>query len=286
MDTALIGLSLGCVYALIALGFSLVYRTTGILNLAQGAFVMLSGVVAAWLVSNEGLPLWVAVVLGILAAVGAGFVLALAIVLPLWRLRVTEFKTILATLIFALIAENIVLNLFGSRPLDLPAFSEESYAFLGGRLTAQYLWIFGVTLVLVVLALLVLRYTDMGLAMRAVAERPQVARTLGISPTPVALAALVATAGVAGVAGVLIAPVQYAAFSLGITYTVKGFVAAVIGGFGSITGAVVGGLFLGVAEAYVAGHVSSTYQDVIVLSLLFVAMVVRSRGFLPSGQPS
>jgi branched-chain amino acid transport system permease protein len=284
MDTALIGLSLGCVYALIALGFSLVYRTTGILNLSQGAFVMLSGVVTASLVSKSGLPLLPAVLLGILAAVGAGLVLALAIVLPLWRLGVSEFKTILATLIFALVAENVVLNAFGSRPLGVQAFSEGSYAFLGGRLTAQYLWIFGVTLTLVALALLVLRYTDIGLAMRAVAERPQVARTLGISPTRIAIVALATTAGIAGVAGVLIAPVQYASFSLAIPYTVKGFVAAVIGGFGSVTGALAGGVLLGVAEAYVAAEVSSTYQDVIVLSLLFVALLVRPQGLIPSGE--
>lgn len=278
MGTLLIGLSLGCIYALIAIGFALVYRTTGILNLAQGAFVMVGGMVAAWLVSVEGHPLWLGIVAGVLAAAALGFLLAVGIVLPLQRISAGESELVLGGLIFALIVENAVLNLLGSRPLGLPGFSDVTYTVLGGRVTGQYLWIFGVTLALVCLALLLLRHADIGLAMRAVAERPDVARTLGVSPARIAVLAFTITAAAAGLAGVLIAPVQYAAFGLAIPYAVKGFVAAVIGGFGSVGGAVTGGLVLGIAEAYVAGHISSTYQDVIVLGLLFVAMLFRPQG--------
>ncbi|MER3398905.1 MAG: hypothetical protein C4315_10175 [Chloroflexota bacterium] len=276
-DLTFIGLSLGSVYALVAIGFILVYRTSGVLNFAQGGFVMVAGLLGAWMAEQVKLPVAVAAVVGIGAAFLAGGLLAVGVVIPLWRRRAPEFEIILATLLFLLGMENVSLNLLGSQPRSLPPVSEARLWLGGISLPAQYLLLFAVTLLLAYFSHQLLRRTDLGLAMRAVAENPEVSRILGIDPQRVGALAIVGTAILGGVGGVLIAPIQYAAFNLGVVYSVKGFTAAILGGFSSVGGALAGGLLLGLLEAFTARYVSSVYLDSIVLMILLLNLVVRAR---------
>jgi len=178
-DLIFIGLSLGCVYALVALGLTLVYRTSGVLNFAQGGFVMATGLAAAWTSGQAGLPAIVAMLAGVAAATAAGLVLA-AVIIPLWRRRAAEFEVILATLLFLLAIENLCLNLLGSQPRSLRPLYEGAIRLPGVNVPVQYLVLFAVTLALAYLSRWLLYHSDTGLAMRAVAENPLVARILGI----------------------------------------------------------------------------------------------------------
>lgn len=280
--TLISGVALGCVYALVALGYSLIFRTTGIVNFAQGAFVMVGGMSTWWLLDSIGAPFWLSVVGGVVVTGVVGALLWGAVVLPLWKRGSASFVVILATLVFAGLAEDVVEKALGTNPETLPSW-------VTGRLVAgsvvidyQYLVVIGVTLLVLALVLLLLKFSVIGRAMRAVAADRKVASLLGISAERVGALAMVATAAIGGLAGVLFAPVQYTAYSVGLDYGIFGFVAAVIGGFGSLPGALVGGLVVGVVESLVGRYLSATYEEVIALVLLLVLLVVRPRGLVGS----
>jgi len=278
--TIVSGLALGCVYGLVALGYSLIFRTTGIVNFAQGAFVMVGGMSTWWLLDSVGLPLWLAVLGGVLVTAVAGGLLWAGVVLPLWRRGSAAFVVILATLVFGGLAEDVVEKVLGTSPETLPSWVAGRLVVGSVSIDYQYLVVIGMTLVLLVLVLVALRSTVLGRAMRAVAADRRVASLLGISAERVGALAMVATAAVGGLAGILFAPVQYTAYSVGLDYGIFGFVAAVIGGFGSLPGALVGGLLVGVIESLVGRYVSATYEEVIALVLLLVLLVVRPRGLV------
>lgn len=279
VDAIVIGVSLGCVYGLIAIGFSLIYRTTGVLNFAQGGFVMVGGMLTAYSATQWGLPLPVAALVGIAAAGVTGLLLSFGVIFPLWRRRASGFIVILGTLLFMVAAENIVLNTMGSNPLAVPPVTP------GLRIgpapfavDAQVVWIVLTTVVLALLLAWYLRSTRGGIAMRACSVDQSVSRILGISPLRVGLVAIGAAAVIGGIAGVLIGPLQFTAYSVGHAYNIKGFLAAILGGLGNVKGAVVGGVVVGLFEAFVAIYLTTAYLDVLVLLALVLILFVRPQG--------
>lgn len=279
VDTLLIGLSLGAVYGLIAVGFSLIYQTTGVMNFAQGVFVMLGGVGAGYAIREWGWDLPGAALFGIGLGVLSGLLLGAGVVLPLWKRGAAGFVTILGTLLFLVAAENVVLNLAGSDPLAVPRF------FGSARVGVEPVELDAQAVIIIVLAVAItaaltfaLNRTRLGLAMKAVSTDQQVARLLGISPRRVALIAFAVAALLGAVAGLLIAPIQFAAWNAAALYNVKGFIAAVLGGLISIRAALLGGLLLGVAEALIGVYVSTTYLDVALLGVLLALLILRPSG--------
>ena len=272
----LTGLTVGAIYALVALGFAIIYNASHVLNFAQGEFVMIGGMCTVWL-ANAGWPLP--------AAVAAAVLLGALLGLALERFAVEPARgASVVTLIIITIGASILLRGLATLVWDkklhaLKPFSGEAPIQIGGAtLLPQSLWVLGVTLVVVLLLSWFFGRTLLGKALLATSHNRLAAQLVGISVRRVLLVAFGLSAALGAVAGILIAPITFTSWDVGVMLGLKGFAAAVLGGMGSGPGAVVGGLALGIIEAMGAGYLSSAYKDalafVIILAVLF---------FMPNG---
>jgi branched-chain amino acid transport system permease protein len=285
------GLTLGSVYALIALGFSLVYGILKLLNFAHGDVFMVGAFIGWGVLSLLGGPLDPSVAVWILitamvagAMIGCG---VLGVVLERFAYRPLRNAPRIAPLISALGAsffiQNTVLLLYGADFKTYDTFSLVD-PFRGVQIGQVYIWLIRIVVVVAAVALMVglfalVRWTRLGKAMRATAFDREAASMMGIDVDRVIVSAFFIGSALAGAAGVLVGLVfgQINHF-MGFNYGLKGFTAAVVGGIGSIPGAMVGGLLIGLAEAYTAGYISSVFQDLLVFCLLVVVMLVRPSG--------
>jgi branched-chain amino acid transport system permease protein len=273
------GLTSGAIYALVALGFSIVYNASHAINFAQGEFVMVGGMAAVSLV-GFGLPLWAAVPLAVALAGGVGMVVEKFAIEPAQRTGRADVVTlIIITIGVALFLRGLAQVLWDKRVHPLPAFTgAEPIALLGATILPQSLWVLGGT----ALAVLVLGWffgrTLYGKAMRATAFNPLAAQLMGISTRGVMRVSFLLAAALGALGGVLTAPITFTSYDVGVMLGLKGFAAAMLGGLGSFGGAVAGGLMLGLLESLGAGFVSSAYKDaiafVVILGVLF---------FMPGG---
>jgi branched-chain amino acid transport system permease protein len=270
------GLTVGAIYALVALGFAIIYNASRVINFAQGEFVMIGGMAAAVFV-DAGLPL----PLSILAAVGLGMLVGLL----LEKLAVEPARGApVVTLIIITIGASILLRGLAALVWDkkirpLPAFSGEAPLMIGGAtLLPQTLWVLGTTLAAVAALWWFFNRTLSGKAMLAVSHNRLAATLVGISVRRVLLVSFGLSAALGALAGVLIAPISFTAWDVGVMLGLKGFAAAMLGGIGSGPGAIAGGLALGLIEALGAGYLSSAYKDVFAFVVLLAALV-----FLPNG---
>jgi branched-subunit amino acid ABC-type transport system permease component len=256
------GITTGCVYALVALGFVLTANVSGVVNFAQGEFVMLGGIIAAALVA-AGAPIVVAV----LIAVVAGAVVAAAQErLTLAPVRQTpHFIRITITLGVAVVLRGIALILFGKDPLFLPGFTGDGvFVLFGAFLPIQSLWVWLATIVLLAATFWFLKFTDVGRAVRACSINLRAAQLMGVRVERLTLLVFALAGGTGALAGIVITPIVLANWDAGIAYGLKGFIGAILGGFRSPTIAVLGGLGIGVIESLAAGYVSSGYKEAIV----------------------
>lgn len=277
----IIGVGIGCIYGLIAAGYSLIYSTTGIVNFAQGVFVMVGGMATHWFLTSERVAYPLAILGGIVFAVVDGLALWFVVIIPLWRRRAASYYIILATLIFALVTQSVILRWQGSNPVTLPEWTPGLViAIAGGHLPSNYLWIIASMVAIVIGLGAFLKGTILGKEMRACSADRDVSMLLGIAPGRVGGLAMVVAAGIGGLGGVLITPVQFTSFNVGVDYTVFGFVAAIVGGLGSLPGAVGGGIVVGVIGELSSRYFSSAYGDVITFGVLLAFLVVRPQGIL------
>ncbi|MDP2661487.1 MAG: branched-chain amino acid ABC transporter permease [Dehalococcoidia bacterium] len=273
------GLTLGSVYALVAFGLALVYRATSILNVAQGDFSMLGGMAAIFLAVGLSLPIPVAILGALL------FVIAVALLMERFAIRpAAHFPMlilVIVTVALSMTLQGLALVLWGRDSFSLPAFlGSDPISFLGAAILPQAI---GVLVVCGIVSLGFWAFFDrtmVGIAMRASAENPLAASLIGIDPRRMTMLAFVLSGSVGAIAGVLVAPIVFMSFMVGISLTVKGFVAAVVGGINNNLGVVVGGLTLGLLESLIAGVFPSLYKDVITLGLLLVLLCLRPMGIL------
>jgi branched-chain amino acid transport system permease protein len=272
------GLTTGCVYALVALGFVLTANVSGVVNFAQGEFVMLGGVVAAALVA-AGLPLWAAIIIATL--VGAA-VAAAQERLTLAPVRdAPHFIRITITLGVAVVLRGIALLLFGKDPLFLPGFSGEgTFTLAGAVLPVQSLWVWAATAALLGATFWFLKFTDTGRAVRACSINLRAARLMGIDAERLTLLIFALAGATGALVGVVITPIVLATWDAGVSYGLKGFIGAILGGMRNPVVAVLGGLGIGVVESLAAGYVSSGYKDAIVYGILIVYLLIRGGVFL------
>lgn len=269
------GLSQGAVYALVAMGFVAVFSVSGVINLAQGEFAALGGLVALSGV-GAGLPMPLALAVALLV-VGLVAVLMQRLAIAPVR-RMTTLVSIILTLGVSTALKALMLLLYGPQGRGLPPLPGPDLVIGGVSVRAQELWILGVTAVVAVAVTVFYDRTMLGKALRACAEQPVAARLVGISPVAAATVAF-AVAGLLGaIAGVLASPIQLTQWDSGLLLGLKGFVAATLGGLVSIRGAVLGGLVLGVLESLVAGYIDSGYRDAVAFVLLIVVLVARPEG--------
>lgn len=274
----LTGLATGAIYALIGLGIALVYQVTGVINFAQGDFVMVGAVVFAILEETGWPPLQA-------AAVAFGVTVLVGVATERLALRPARDSSIVRLIVLTIGASitihGIALVVLGTSPHFAAPFTPgPPIRFAGVYLLRQYLWVFGVTVVTVVLLWLFLNKSMLGKAMRAAAMNSEAARLVSIPKSLMSLLAFILAAALAGVGGIVLAPILMPSATIGITLGLKGFTAAVLGGLDSPQGAVAGGLLLGVAEALVAGLISSGFEDVLAYTLLLVVLLLRPTGLL------
>jgi branched-chain amino acid transport system permease protein len=280
------GLTIGAIYALVAVGYNVVYASTQVFNLAQGQLVMVGVMMLYEFRELMGWPTIAAIAAAVVVTGLVNVAIELVCVAPLGRNRGGAQRHIaLPAFVTTLGASLVILDIFeivfGSESLPFhPYFPPRAFNIAGVHITRQQLFMIGSALVIVLAYHLFARYTRWGLGLSAMAQNAEGAALRGV---PVGGARLVAfgLAGViSGLAGVAIAPVTYADTTLGFTYALKGFVAMAIGGFGSTTGALVGGAVLGLGEAMLVTYGNDEYRIYASLALLILIFTLRPRGIL------
>lgn len=275
---AFTGCTIGAIYALVAIGFSVIYNATRIVNFAQGEFVMI-GAMTAVSATTAGLPLWLAGLLGFAATAGAG------IALEFTAVRLARGATVLMLIVLTIgasVAFRGLAQVVWDRNFhSLPAFSEmASFEILGASITPQGVWILAATLAVVIALHLFFTRSTNGKAMLAVAIDRDAAMLSGISVNRVTMIAFALAGGLGALGGILIAPVSLIHFESGVMLGLKGFAAAILGGLGSFPGAILGGVLLGIGETFAAGYVSSAYKDALAFLVLLLVILWMPRGLL------
>ncbi len=271
------GLGIGSIYALVALGFVLIYRATNVVNFAQGDFSMIGAFLMVVFAVDMGLPYWLSAVIAIVAMAGFGILFNYGVYYPL-RHR-TFLPVVISTIGASILLQNGVLAAYGPHPQSLPAMLPFPGIAVGGVfLDSQYLLILAVTGAMVVLQYLFFERTMLGKKLQATSQDKEMASLLGI---PVALMIGITfaySAVLGGLAGILVAPLLFVSINMGSTIALKAFAASIIGGFGDVTGAIVGGLALGVVETFGAAYISVPYKDGFAFLVLFLFLMVRPQG--------
>jgi branched-chain amino acid transport system permease protein len=272
------GITSGSIYALTAMGFTLIFNATEIINFAQGQLLMLGGLMAVSL-NGWGLPLWACFVgaVATVAIVSAAFEhLAIR---PLLNKGV--LAQIIATVGAAFALETAAMMIWGRDARALPPFTGEKPISVGGAaVVPQTLWVVGLTVVIVVSLQFFYRRSLFGKAVRACAVNPTAARLQGISYRRVVLFSFALSGAISAAAGVMITPVSFMSYSSGSLLGLKGFAAATLGGIGNPVGAVLGGFALGILEALGIGVVSAGYKDAIAFVILLLVLFLRPAGLL------
>jgi branched-subunit amino acid ABC-type transport system permease component len=273
------GLAIGCIYSLIALGFTMIIRATGVLHFAQGEVVMLGAMFG--ITAHHILPL---PFIGLLIA-GMAFsgLAAVAIELGVYRTlrvrRIPLMSIIIATVGMSILLQNGSQLVWGSEPIAYPRlFSTTVYTWGPVRIAPQLVWIIVLGVIVMVLLQLFIGFTRTGRAMQAAAQDPETAQLMGINLTRTTAY----TYGIAGVlggaAGVLLGSLFYASFNMGFLPAIKAFVAATLGGLGSVGGAMVGGIIFGLIETFAAVSISTSYKDAIGMILLILILLAWPEG--------
>jgi branched-chain amino acid transport system permease protein len=275
------GLTLGAIYALVAIGFVTISRASQIVNFAQGEFVMLGGVLTFFLLKKAGLPYPVASLTAIVFVVLIGFLLYRLVIHPLRKASVLILM--MATLGASFFLSSASGLTFGSLPKSLPPFSKhQTFEVFGMSIQTQSLWVLIVTFLLLVLLYLLSNRTHLGKAMEASSTDPLGADLLGISRTRMTLLAFGVSAGLGSIAGILITPVFYTSYNSGTLLGLKGFIAAVLGGWGRHRGAILGGFVLGLVESVSIIFIPSGYKDAVAFAILLLILHFRPKGILGS----
>ncbi|MGB9588167.1 MAG: branched-chain amino acid ABC transporter permease [Armatimonadota bacterium] len=276
------GITVGSIYAIIALGFSLIYSATNIINLAQGEFVMLGAMFAIFVLNSVGIPLAAAVLIAIVLVAAVGAFLGFAAVRRLQK--ASPISLIIVTVGASIFLKGCAMRFWGKDALPLPAFSPGDSVNIGGAsLTPQSLWVFGITGLMLLAVFLLYEHTTFGKAMKAAAVNKNGARLVGISVNSMVIWAFTISAAIGAVGGTIIAPITLAQWDLGTMLGLKGFCAAILGGLGSGGGAIVGGLTLGILESLGAGLISSAYKDAIAFLILLLILFIKPTGFFGGG---
>ena len=273
------GLTVGSIYAMVAIGFNIIYNVTEVINLAQGEFVVLGGLVMVSLHVTVGLPILLAFPLTIIIVFIVGMLLDRLAISPIRQPSVLTL--IIATIAASIIIKGIAMFTWGKDPFDLPAFSGRTpINFLGAVIQPQYFWVIGFLIITVILLTLFFDKTIIGKAMKACADNPDAASLVGINVKWMILLSFSLSAAIGAVAGITLTPISLMEYDRGAMLAIKGFGAVVLGGLGSFPGAILGGLILGTIESFGAGLVSSGYKDAFALIVLLAVLFLRPSGLL------
>jgi branched-chain amino acid transport system permease protein len=271
------GIGIGSVYALVALGFVLIFRATNVVNFAQGEFSMVAAFLMVIFAVDLEWPYWLSLLLSLGGMAIYGALFNLGVYYPL-RHR-TYLPVIISTIGASILVSNSTLALYGPQPqvlsnlLDFQGFNIGSV-----YLDSQYLLIIGVTVVLVAFQYWFFEHTLLGKKLQATSQDKEMASLLGIPVATMIMLTFVYSAMIGGLAGILVAPILFVSIHMGGTIALKAFAATIIGGFGDVAGAIIGGLALGVIETFGAAYVSVPYKDGFAFLVLVAFLVFRPQG--------
>ncbi len=275
------GITIGAIYALVALGFVTIARASQIINFAQGEFVMLGGMITFSLLHHVGLPYPMAAVTSVFFVILVGFLLYLLVIYPLRKASIPIL--LMATLGASLFISNSSSIVFGALPKALPSFSgDQPFLIAGIPVVPQSLWVLGATFLLLFFLYHLSHKTLLGKAMEASSTDPLGADLSGIWRSLMVFFAFGVSAGMGSIAGILITPIFYTSYSSGTLLGLKGFIAAVLGGWGKNSGAILGGFILGIAESVSVAFIPSGYKDAVAFIILLLILHFRPKGILGS----
>lgn len=270
------GLTIGSIYALIAIGFVVTYNVTGVLNFTQGEFAML-GALAAISLSGAGLPLWAAISLAIAIVVLIGALFEKTAIYPARHSSVATL--IIITIGVSFVFRGLAIFIWGTQPQSLRPFTNnDPITIFQAVLLPQNLWAIAISLVGVFSMGYFFNKTYIGKAVSACVVNPFAARLMGIHPEKMSLIAISISAGLGALAGIVIAPISGASYNMGMMLGMKAFVAVVIGGLTNAPGAVVGAFLLGILESFAEGLWSAGLKDAISFALLLMMLFVKPNG--------
>jgi branched-chain amino acid transport system permease protein len=277
------GLVVGSIYAAIALGFSLVFRVTGAINLSQGGFALVAAMIGYTFGVDWGLPVVVAIPGAVAATVLGGTALAAFTFVPALA-RLSNANVLMLTAGILTMIEGFSLVVWGSQPYAMPPFSGEQPVSFGPILIpTQAFWVFGATALCIAALWFLIAKTKLGSGLRACAENPSAASLMGITVSRMTLLSFGLATLIAAIAGVVVAPATSLQFDTGRLFTISGFVAAAIGGMASFPGAIIGGLFLGLVTQLSTAYISSLFSTAISLLILLVVLIWRPQGLIQAG---
>ncbi len=277
------GLTIGGIYALIAVGYTMVYGVIQLINFAHGEIYMLGAFFAATFIIVMGMPFYMAFILAMACGAICGMLLDVIAYRPLRRSP--RLACLITAIGMSIFLQNLAMLIWGSRPKpfpsqSLPEWFNTTWVFSHFRLTGFHLFVFGVTIIMMVGLNLLIKKTRFGKAMRAVAQNKTMAALAGINVNKVITLTFAVAGSMGAAAGLLVGAYYNSLYpTMGYVAGVKAFAAAVLGGIGSVPGAMLGGIVLGVAEAMGAGYLSSLYRDGISYGVMILVIVFIPAGF-------
>jgi len=271
------GLTVGAIYALVGLGFAIVYNASQVINFAQGEFVMIGGMATVFFWDTAGLPLWLAAPAAVAGAVVVGVVLERLAIEPARNASIVTL--IIITIGASILLRGVAQILWGRGFHALPTFGGNEPVSLGGATVLPHsFWVIGCTLAIVVALWVFFKHTRLGQALLATSYNPVAAQLVGIPTRRILTTAFALAAALGAIAGILITPLALTYATVGVTLGLKGFCAAMLGGLGNPMGAIAGGLVVGLAEAMTAGYLDSAYKDAVAFVIILLVLF-----FMPSG---
>jgi len=281
----LAGLTYGSIYAIVAIGFNIIYNTTGIINFAQGEFVMLGGMISITMLEFMPLPLAIGVAVVLTMVIGA----LIEMVFIRWLKSPGVLRMIIITIGISILAREVALHVWGESVRSLPYFvgnEISAVSILGARISPQVFWVVGVSGLMVLGLSLFFQTTSVGREMRACAANSKAATLCGINTKNMVTLSFMLSAGIGALAGCVMSPITYTQYDIGTGLAIKGFTVAILGGLGNSAGAVAAGLLLGVLEAFSITIVPLAFQDAIAIAILLIILFVRPHGLFGSSEAS
>lgn len=277
------GLAIGCIYGMVGIGFNIIYNTTGIINFAQGEFVMLGGMIVVTLTQLGEIPIWLAIPLTILFVAAIGGLIELLFIRP--NKDQSVLKMIIITIGLSIIIREIALHIWDEKMRTLAPFTGDvttSLSVFGAYIKPQTLWIFGILIITVIFLAAFFKKTRIGKAMRATSDNKEGALLVGVDVRRMILFSFIISAALGALAGIVMTPQTSMMYNKGAELAIKGFAASILGGLGNSYGSVIGGLIIGLLESFSVGLGFSGYENAISLFLLILMLVIKPSGILGS----
>jgi branched-chain amino acid transport system permease protein len=277
------GITVGSIYAIVAIGFNIIYNTTGIINFAQGEFLIFGAMTAVSLC--DFFPMSIAILLAVAATMLLGGLVEFLVIRRIPNASI--LRLVVITIGISILIREIMLHIWDEKVRALPYFTGTAIStinILGARISPQVLWVLGVSAVIVVGLTFFFSFTRTGRAMRACADDRMAARLCGINDRWMVTLSFMLSSGIGALAGCVISPVTQTQYDMGAPLAIKGFTVAILGGLGNSWAAVVTGLFLGLLEVFMVSQFDAAYKDAVSLVILLIILVFRPSGIFGRSQ--